>query len=617
MDSINNRSIIISGAIILIGLIYIVKLYVIQVQDSSYKFSAESNTQRVIVQYPSRGLIFDRQGKLLVSNQAVYDVMIVPREVESFDSIDFANSLGITINELRDYLQEVSNNLKRKKISSYRPSVFLKQLSAKQYGVLQEKLYKFKGFFVQRRTLRKYEYPNAAHVFGYIGEVSEKAIDKDAYYVLGDYAGITGVEQTYEELLRGRKGAKVVLIDVHQREKGSFRNGRYDTAAVVGQNITLSLDISLQQYGEQLMHNKIGSIVAIEPSSGEILSMVSSPSYNPSLLIGRVRSDNYQMLMHDSLIPLINRPLQALYPPGSTFKTINALIAEQEGLINENFKCECYMGYHAGGWSVGCHDHKSPLDLPQSIQHSCNAYYTVVIRKIFDNPAYSTPKEALDKWKDYLVNFGLGYKLGVDFSNENRGFIPNSSYYDKVYNNVWNSVTVRSLGIGQGELLLTPIQMANMCAAIGNRGFFYTPHIIKNINNKTNISDKYKTVHHTGIDSIYFNPVIEGMENAIWGVDGGTAGIARIPDVTICGKTGTAENPHGDDHSIFIAFAPKEQPKIAIAVYVENGGFGSTYAAPIASLLVEKYLKGSISKSRKWIEQRMLEADLITNPKKN
>ncbi|MBN2166491.1 MAG: penicillin-binding protein 2 [Marinilabiliaceae bacterium] len=619
MDAINNRSILIRGLIVLIGIIFLIKLYSIQVRDSSYKFSAESNTQRVVIQYPSRGLIFDRQGKLLVSNQAVYDIMVVPREIEPFDTIDFAFALGITVDELKWYFDEMHRNLKKNKISSYRPSVFIKQVSSLQYGILQEKLYKFKGFFVQRRTLRMYEYPNAAHIFGYINEVSEKMIKNDSYYVQGDYAGITGIEETYETILRGKKGAKVVLVDVHGREKGAFRNGRYDTAAVVGQNITLTLDIELQQYGEKLMCNKIGSIVAIEPATGEILALVSSPAYNPSLLIGRVRSDNYQKLSEDSLKPLFNRPLQALYPPGSTFKLLNALIGLQEGVISEQFEVSCFMGYHGGGWSVGCHSHKSPLKLAPSIQHSCNAYYTVVFRKILDNPEYSSIKEAFDKWKTYLVDFGLGYKLGVDFSNENRGFVPNSAYYNKVYNNVWNSVTVRSLGIGQGELLLTPLQMANMCAAIGNRGFYYTPHILKDVNNKKEyVPKQYKTKHDTGIDTTYFNPVIEGMELAIWGTDGGTARVAQIKDISICGKTGTAENPHGEDHSIFIAFAPKYNPKIAIAVYVENAGFGSTYAAPIASLLVERYLKGGVNPNRKYLEERMYNANLLNvTPKRD
>ena len=600
------------------GFVFLLKLYFIQVHDSSYKFSAESNTQRIVTQYPSRGLIFDRNGKLLVSNQAFYDVMIVPRDVEPFDTTDFINALQISREELDNLFKEVKQNIRNNKISSYRPSIFIKQVSAERYGVFQEKLYKFKGFFIQRRTLRRYEYHNAAHIFGYIGEVTESMIKKDSYNVQGDYVGITGVEETYEKELRGKKGAKVVLVDVHGREKGSYRDGRYDTTAVVGKNITLTMDIDLQQYGEELMKNKIGSVVAIEPESGELLSMVSSPTYDPSLMIGRVRSNNYQILEKDTLKPLFNRPLQALYPPGSTFKTINALIALQEGVINEHFKCECHLGYHAGSWSVECHNHVSPVDLIQSVQHSCNAYYTVVIRKIFDNPAFNSPKEALDKWKDYLVNFGLGYKLGVDFSNENRGFIPNSSYYNKVYNNVWNSVTVRSLGIGQAELLLTPIQMANMCAAISNRGFYYTPHIIKMIeNNREDLPEKFVIKHQTGIDSINFEPVITGMERAIWGPDGGTAGIARIPDVSICGKTGTAQNPHGEDHSIFIAFAPKDNPKIAIAVYVENAGFGSTYAAPIASLMIEKYLKGNISSSRLWLEKRMLDADLINKKPAN
>jgi penicillin-binding protein 2 len=615
VNTLNNQSVAIRIFIILVGFIFVVKLFIIQVYDSSYKFSADSNTQRVIIQYPSRGLVFDRNGKLLVSNQAVYDVMVVPRDIEAFDTTEFINALGITKDELllhfKEMRQNIKSTLKSKKISPYRPSIFLKQVSAEQYGRLQEKIYKFKGFFVQRRTLRKYEYPNAAHIFGYIGEVSESMIKEDPYYTSGDYKGINGIEQTYEKELRGKKGAKVVLVDVHGREKGPYRNGKYDTTAVVGKNITLSIDIEIQKYAELLMQNKIGSVVAIEPSTGEILALVSSPGYDPSLLIGRVRSSNYELLRQNPKKPLINRPLQALYPPGSTFKTINALIGLQEGVLTEDTRFPCSMGYHIGGLTVGCHSHMSPLNLTQSIQFSCNGYYSAAFRKIIDNPIYGSPKKGLDKWKNYMIGFGLGYRLGVDFSNENKGFIPNSEYYNGIYRNSWNSVTVISLGIGQAELLLTPIQMANMCATISNRGYFFTPHVIKSISDGESIPEKFTQIHKTSIDAKNFTPVINGMEMAVWGDDGGTAGIARIPNISICGKTGTAQNPHGKDHSIFIAFAPKDNPKIAISVYVENAGFGAAYAAPIASLLIEKYLTDSISVNRKPLETRMIEADLI------
>ncbi len=609
MENFNRRTIVISLIILFIGITFAIKLFILQVYDPSYKYSAESNTRREIVNFPARGLIYDRNGQLIVSNQADYDLMVVPRELKPMDSVTFCKALDIDMSDLRALFANMKAKLRNKKISHIKPSIFYKQLSAKQYGYLQEKLYKFDGFFVQRRTLRKYEFPNAAHILGYIGEVGPQDIKRDDYYATGDYHGINGIESTYEKFLRGEKGYKYVLVDVHGREKGAFRDGEYDIPAEAGKDISLSIDIDLQQYGENLMANKIGAIVALEPKTGEILTMISSPTYNPSLLVGKKRAGNFSTLSTDSLKPLFNRPIMAWYPPGSTFKTIMAAIGQQEKVLKPETKYECHMGYTVGSFHQGCHHHFSPLDLRRSIANSCNAYYSQVFRSIIDNPKNATVQEGFELWKNYLVNFGFGYKLGVDFANENRGFIPNSKTYDKIYNKSWSSLTVVSLAIGQGELLTTPLQMANMTASIANKGYYYTPHIIKEIENDT-IPSRFKSVHQTGVDSVYFNPVMDGMEMAIWS-DEGTAGLARVPDLTICGKTGTAENPHGDDHSVFIAFAPKEDPQIAIAVYVENGGFGSTWAAPIASLMVEKYLKKEIHSSRLWIEKRMLEGDLI------
>jgi penicillin-binding protein 2 len=615
VGGINNRTLLIAAIMVGLGLIFIGKLFILQVYDTSYSISAVSNTRRMVTQYPSRGLVYDRNGKLLVSNQAVYDVMVVPRDIVAFDSIDFCQSLDLSIEDLRERFVEMRKNLASGKITTYKPSVFLKQLSAEKYGSFQEKLYKFKGFFVQGRTLRKYEYLLAAHVLGYVGEIGEEKLKKDKYYTQGDYVGISGIERTYENILRGKKGVKYMMVDVHGREKGAYREGRHDTAAISGKSIALSLDIELQQYGEQLMRNKVGSIVAIEPSTGEILSLVSAPNYDPSLLIGRDRSANYPVLASDSLKPLFNRAIQSSYPPGSTFKTINALIGLQEGTLKPYTTHECFMGYHTRALSVGCHPHDSPLNLSQSIQHSCNAYYCYEFRNILDNPKYENIQESFNVWKDYAVKFGFGYKLGADFYNEYRGFIPNADWFDKVYKKSWNSLTVISLSIGQGEILTTPLQMANMAAMLANRGHFLTPHIIKDIE-ETNIDDRFTEIHETGIDLQHFAPVVNGMELAVWGGAGSTARKAQIPDVSICGKTGTAQNPHGEDHSIFIAFAPKDDPQIAIAVYVENGGFGSTWAAPIASLMVEKYLKGNISKNREWLEKLMLEGDLINAEQK-
>ena len=610
MENLNRRTLVVALIFISIGIAFVIKLFILQVYDPSYKFSAESNTRREIINYPARGLVYDRNGTLVVSNQANYDLMVVPRELKPMDTLSFCQALNISKGELKELFNDMRLKLRNRKISSIKPSIFYKQLSAEQYGYLQEKLYKFDGFFVQRRTLRKYEYPNAGHILGYIGEVSPSTIKKDDYYINGDYHGINGIESTYEKFLRGKKGYEYVLVDVHGREKGAFRDGRFDIPAEAGKDIKLTIDIDLQKYGEELMANKIGSIVAIEPESGEILSMVSAPSYDPSLFVGKKRAGNFVELSTDSLKPLFNRPIMALYPPGSTFKPLNALIGLQEGVITPQTKFECYMGYSVGSFHLGCHSHASPLDLRQSIAGSCNAYYCHVFRDIIDNPKNETVQDGFELWKNYLVRFGFGYKLGVDFANEKRGFVPNHKTYDKIYNKSWSSLTVVSLAIGQGELLTTPLQIANMASTISNKGKYFTPHIIKEIENDT-IPSKFTQVHETGVDTVNFRPVIEGMELAVWGTGGNTAGIARIPGIRICGKTGTAENPHGEDHSVFVAFAPKENPKIAIAVYVENGGFGSTYAAPIASLMVEQYLKKEIDPSRKWIEKRMLEGDLI------
>ncbi|SMO66689.1 penicillin-binding protein 2 [Saccharicrinis carchari] len=614
MENMSRRTLVIGLIILFIGISFIIKLFILQVYDPSYKYSAVSNTRREIISFPSRGLIYDRNGKLIVSNQADYDLMVVPRELKPMDSLTFCNALEISIQELRQLFDDMNGRLRNKKISRIKPSIFYKQLSARQYGFLQEKLYKFDGFFVQRRTLRKYEYPHAAHILGYIGEVGPQDIERDNYYTRGDYHGINGVESTYEKFLRGKKGYKYVLVDVHGRQKGTFRDGQFDIPAVAGKDIKLTIDIGLQKYGEELMKNKIGSIVAIEPKTGELLSMVSSPGYNPSLLVGKKRAGNFSVLSTDSLKPLFNRPIMAWYPPGSTFKTVNALIGLQEGVITPNTKYECYMGYSVGRFHLGCHPHASPLDLRHSISNSCNAYYCHIFRNIIDNPKNGTVQNGFELWKNYLVKFGFGHKLGIDFANEIRGFVPNSQTYDKIYNKSWSSLTVVSLAIGQGELLTTPVQMANMAATLANKGYFYTPHIIKEIENDT-IPTRFKEIRETGIDTTHFAPVLDGMEMAIWGGAGSTATIARVPGISICGKTGTAENPHGEDHSVFIAFAPKEDPKIAIAVYVENGGFGSRWAAPISSLVVEKYLKGEIDPSRTWLEKRMLEGDLIHGTK--
>jgi penicillin-binding protein 2 len=608
-----NRKFAISLALILVALIFIIKLFYLQIVNTSYRLSAENNVIRYVPQFPARGLIFDRKGKLVVHNEAAYDLMVIPSQLEVFDTSGLCE---ILMTEKEEFIK----NLKAARAySPYIPSSIIKQINPKTYAKLQEKLYRFPGFYVHTRTLRKYSQDIAAHLLGYVGEVTEKEIARDDYYKMGDYIGKSGIEKSYESDLRGQKGVKMYLVDVHNRIKGSYQNGRHDKDPIVGANLTATFDANLQAYGENLMQNKIGSIVAIEPSTGEILSLVSTPGYKPSLLVGRVRSKNYLALARDTLKPLFNRALMASYPPGSTFKTLNGLIGLQEKTLYPSMTYGCTMGYHSRGLTVGCHNHRSPLNLPSAVQISCNAYFCNVFRNILDSGKYTDIHESFDTWRNYLLSFGFGQKISLDLPNELKGFIPKSSYYDRYYGKKgWSSLTIISLAIGQGELGITPIQLANMTAAIANRGHYFSPHIIKAIAGRDDNNVRFMKRHDTMIDSIHFSPIIHGMEMAVNGApgSGSTARIAKIDSIIVCGKTGTAQNPHGKDHSIFIAFAPKDNPEIAIAVFVENGGFGSTYAAPIASLMIEKYLKGKIKKNRKWIEDRMLKSDLIHGEQK-
>ena len=601
MDHFAERKYIIGAIFVLVALILLTRLIYIQVFDSSYKLSAENNSRRIEVEYPARGLVYDRNNQLLVYNQPSYDLMIAPYELQAFDSLELCRILSIDIKRLRE-------GIRNARIKRWDP--FIKQLSPETYALLQEKLFKFPGFYVKPRTLRKYNEEIAAHLLGYVGEVDEKMIEGDPYYAMGDYIGISGIEKSYEQFLRGEKGQKYYLVDVHSRTIGQYQGGRYDRDAVVGKNIVSTIDSRLQEYAEELMKNYKGSVVAIEPSTGEILCFVSAPYYDPSLLVGRQRTANYLLLEKDSLEPLFVRPLMANYPPGSTFKPVNALIGLQEGVVNYNTKFYCDLGYYAGGIHVGCHNHYSPLNFPQGIQNSCNAYFCNLFRRIIENSKYTSTTEAYNAWRKHVLSFGFGQSLGSDFTNELKGFIPPASYYDKYYGkNGWRSLTIISLAIGQGEILTTPMQMANMAAIIANRGFYYIPHVVKKIQGMDTINHKFTTKIYTTIDSVNFPPVIEGMKLAVNGIDGGTAHIAKLKDITICGKTGTAQNPHGEDHSVFIAFAPDDNPRIAVAVYVEHGKWGASYAAPISSLLIEKYLTDSIT--RPWLEKRMMDGNLL------
>jgi len=606
LDSYAVRRNIIAFIILLIAVIFLVKLFLIQVVSSDYTPAATNNVVRRITQYPARGLIYDRDGELLVYNQAAYDIMVNPQHLSDFDTTEFCRILQIDRSYLEEKLQEA------KDYSRYKSSIFLKLVSSETYARLQEKMYKFPGFFVQPRTVRKYTYDNAAHILGYVGEVSDKLVDTSSYYKSGDYIGVSGIEKSYEHVLRGEKGVKIYLVDVHNRIKGSYNNGRYDEKAEVGTNLVSTLDMDLQRYGEKLMENKIGSIVALEPSTGEILSLVSSPGYDPGLLVGRQRTRNYRKLQQDTLEPLFNRGLMARYPPGSTFKVINALIGRQEGVLYPGTTYECHGGFYAGNFHMGCHNHPSPVNLIESIQVSCNNYYAHVFKRILQDQEFESISRAFTNWKGHLQSFGFGDKLNIDLPSEVAGFLPTVDYYNKYYGkNRWGYLNVISLAIGQGELGITPVQMANMTSAIANRGYFYTPHIVKRIEGEEEIPQRFRQKHETMVDSVYFEEVAEGMDLAVNGEpgSGSTARTARVDSITVCGKTGTAENPHGKDHSIFIAFAPKEDPKIALAVYIENGGFGATWAAPTAKLMIEKYLKGG--PDIQWWEDYVTGANLI------
>lgn len=578
---------------LVIGIIYIARLFYIQVIDESYALSANNNVLRYVTQYPARGLIYDRNGKLLVFNEAVYDLMVLPAQIKEIDTAEFCKLLEIPIQGFRDRLA------KAKKYSRYKPSLFEKQISKETYGYLEEKMYRYKGFFVQPRTLRKYPKPIGAHLFGYVGEVTQNKIDKDPYYKSGDYIGVNGIEKAYEEILRGKKGLKIKMVDVHNREVGSYADGKYDTASVMGQDLYLSIDGELQEYGEKLMANKMGSIVAIEPSTGEILAFLSSPTYDPNLLVGRVRGHNFKLLDKDPVKPLLNRALSGTYPPGSTFKMVNDLIGLQEGVLSTDTRYSC-QGPESS--PIRCtHNHQSPLDVYVAIQQSCNPFHWQVFRSIINNSGHGGIRNNYVAWRKHVVSMGFGHKLGTDLQFELSGNIPTARSYDAIYGKGhWNAMTIRSLSIGQGEILVTPLQLANYTALLANRGSYIIPHVVKSVGNQKLRNTSFNRVVST-INPHNFEVAVEGMRQV---ATLGTARWYQVEGITMCGKTGTAENPHGEDHSLYIAFAPVDNPKIAIAVIIENAGFGSKWALPIASLMIEKYLTGKITRPE--LEESML-----------
>ena len=595
------------------ALILISKLFVIQIIDDKYKLDADNNSMVYSIIYPTRGIIHDRNGRILVGNKVAYDLLVTPREVEAFDTLGLAKVLDVDPDVIREKMAEYRKYRRR---IGWQTVVMMKQIPQETYMKFAEVAYRFPGFRGQARSIREYPYNAGGNLLGYVSEVDANYLKRHPEeYKAGDYAGMTGIEAAREKELRGEKGYTIWLRNSRNRIESRYKDGEMDKEAIPGKDITTTIDAELQHYGQLLMQNKVGSLVAIEPSTGEILTMVSSPGIDVDMLanIGQ----HYGEISSNPYKPMFNRAVQAPYPPGSVFKLVNGLIGLEEGVVTPGTHYPCSMGYHFGRNKLGCHAHKSPVDFEESIMMSCNAYYCYILRDLLENKKYSTIGVAMDRWQEYVKSFGFGQKLGSDFPSELGGFIPGSGYYNKVYGKGgWKATTVISLSIGQGEIGTTPLHMANLCATIANRGFYYIPHIIKDSEN-VRIEEKYKERHYTMVDTTHFPKVIGGMYRAVnsgFG-SGGTASIAAVKGLDICGKTGTAQNPHGSDHSVFICFAPKDNPKIAVAAYVENGGFGATYAAPIASLLTEMYLNKEISEDRKYLEERMMNSNLMDRVK--
>jgi penicillin-binding protein 2 len=609
--NLEKRKYVISGFIIVIAIIYLIRLFGLQINNDKYKEYADSNAFLKKTIYPSRGIIYDRNGELIVYNQPAYDVMIIPRDVQGFDTLDFCRTLNITKEDLLKRITDMKDRSINPGYSSYTPQRLISHLSIEDYGRLQEKLYRYPGFFIQKRILRQYNHLTAANLLGNIREVNAKDIENDSYYQAGDYCGDVGVEKSYEKYLRGKKGVEVLIRDARGRIQGKYENGINDISPISGKDIKLSIDVELQKYAESLMTNKIGAVVAIEPATGEILALVTSPTYDPTLLVGRNRGKNYKELAKDKYKPLFNRATMAAYPPGSTFKPSQGLILLQEKIVTTGTPYPCSKGYVSGGLKLGCHPHSSPITLKPALETSCNAYFCWGFKALIDKRSkYGSTANAFEVWKKHLVSLGFGYPLGVDLPSESRGFLPNANWYsDRYGENHWSANTIISVSIGQGEVSATPLQIANLCATIANRGWFITPHIVKEVKDSVLPEELLKKRYPT-IDKKHYKPIIDGMRMA---VINGTCKKADLDDIEVCGKTGTAQNPHGRDHSAFIGFAPYKNPKIAVCVYVENAGFGAAYGVPIGSLVIEKYLTDTIRPERKGMERQMLTSNTIVN----
>lgn len=592
--NLENRRYVIGGVGIAIVLIYTLRLFTLQLLSDDYKKNADSNAFLKKIEFPSRGTIYDRNGKLMVYNQPAYDIMVVMNEARGhLDTLEFCSALGITKEEFITRMKDIKDRNKNPGYSRFTQQLFKRQLSDKEFSVFREKMFRFPGFYVQKRSIRQYEYPYAAHVLGDVGEVSDADIEEDNYYQPGDYIGKLGVEKAYENQLRGEKGVQILLRDAHGRIQGSYQNGKFDTKPVAGKDLTLSIDVKLQALAERMLQGKIGSVVAIEPSTGEVLALVSSPTYDPRTLVGRMRSKTHRALSRNVWKPLLNRAIMGQYPPGSTFKTTQALTYLTEGIITPSTMFPCNHGFSYHGLHVGCHGHPSPLNLIDAISTSCNGYFCWGLYHMMSNRSkYRTVEDAMNVWRDYMVSMGFGYKLGIDLPGEKRGLIPNSSFYDKAYHGSWNGLTVISIAIGQGEVNLTPLQIANLGATIANRGYYYIPHVVRKVQYEP-LDTTFMRRHRTKASERAYRAVIAGMRSSA--LKGTCKALAHLP-FTVCGKTGTAQN-RGQDHSVFMGFAPMDKPKIAIAVYVENGGFGADFAVPIAGVLFEQYMTGKLSPS--------------------
>jgi len=587
------RKYVIGGVAVLIVTIYIIRLFTLQLMSDDYKKNADSNAFLKKIDYPSRGIITARNGELMVYNQPAYDIMVVINEAKHhLDTVELCQTLDITREDFDARMASIKDRSKNPGYSPFTQQVFMNQLSDEEFSMFQEKIYRFPGFYVQKRSIRQYEYPYAAHVLGDVAEVSQGEIEEDDYYQPGDYIGKLGVERSYEKYLRGEKGVQILLRDAHGRIQGSYRHGELDHSPVPGKNLTLAIDLQLQALGERLLEGKIGSVVAIEPQTGEVLCMVSSPSYDPRIMVGRKRAKSQRELGLDAWKPLLNRSIMGQYPPGSTFKTTQGLTFLTEGIITSQTAYPCYHGFVFKGLRVGCHGHGSPLPLVPAISTSCNGYFCWGLYHMINNKEkYGTVQVAMDKWRDYMVSMGFGYQLGVDLPGEKRGLIPNAQFYDKAYK-TWNGLSIISISIGQGEVNATPLQIANLGATIANRGWFITPHVVKAIEGEQ-LDSLYTQRRRTMASREAYDYVVLGMRSAALG---GTCKALAHYDFTPCGKTGTAQN-RGHDHSVFMGFAPMDEPKIAVAVYVENGGWGATYGVPIGGLIMEQYLKGELSEA--------------------